>query len=74
MVAVTFWTWKARRKAVQDGSKVGEGNGRNSLMASAGERVRRENGFHRLLMLRAFQLVCSFGSVRWQAVWCSEWV
>lgn len=63
MVAVTFWTWKARRKTVQDGSKVWEGNRHNSLMASAGERVWRESGFHRLLMPRALQLVCSFGSV-----------
>lgn len=44
---------------MQDGSKVGEGNGHNSLMASAEERVMRENGFHRLLMSRALQLVYS---------------
>lgn len=56
---------------MQDGFEVGEGKGHNSLMASTGERVQRENGFHRLLMTRALQLVCSFGS-RWlQAVWCS---
>lgn len=55
------------------GFKMGveDKNWSNSLTASAEETVWREDGFHSLLMTRALQLVCSFGSGQWQAVWGS---
>lgn len=52
------------------GPRCGEGNTCPSLLASAGEMVWRENGFHRPLKDRT--LTCTFGSEQWQAVWGSE--